>query len=195
MPYYYNADMISNRHRNEDAAAGVFTYVLLVFLCGILFLVIGFGIDKVTALASTMYTGVGESELRFSTVNWMLLVWRVEPLLVLILVGFNYWVSELRTNSNMADTGTMIIAAAEVVTMTFIIIMLTLFCGGALDTVVNFVNTFPISSPDTSLYAAVQYISVTYYGVMFLVLLGVIVQFAMTCVQTVDYNTYNTTYG
>jgi hypothetical protein len=186
---------MSGSHTNEDAAAGIFTFVLLFFLCGILFIVVGFGVDKITALASTMYTGINESQLRFETANWMLLVFRAEPLIFLILIGYNFWVSEMRQNSGMADTGTMIIAVAEVITMTFIIIMFTLFGGSALDTVVQFVNTFPVTNPDISLYSAVQYISVCFYGIMFLVLVGILAQFGMTCVRTVDYNTYNTTYG
>lgn len=186
--------MISKHHHNEDAAAGVFTYTLLFLLCGILFLMIGFGVDKVTMLASNLYTGVGESQLRFETVNWMLVVFRAEPVIMLILMGINYWVSELRVNSGMTDTGTMIIASAEMITMTFVLITFTLYGGYAIDTLVTFINTFPIANPDTSLYAAVQYISVSYYGLCFLILIGVIVQFAMTCVRTVDYNTYNNTY-
>ena len=186
--------MISKHHHNEDAAAGIFTFVLLFLLCGILFLMIGFGVDKVTMLASNLYTGVGESQLRFETVNWMLVVFRAEPVIMLVLMGINFWVSELRVNSGMASTGVMIIAAAELITMTFVILVFTLYGGYALDTLVTFVNTFPISNPDTSLYAAVQYISVSYYGLCFLILIGVIVQFAMTCVRDVTYNEYNTSY-
>ena len=186
--------MISKHHHNEDAAAGIFTFVLLFLLCGILFLIIGFGVDKVTMLASNLYTGVGESQLRYEIANLMLVVFRAEPILVLILIGVNFWVSELRVNSGMADTGTMVIAAAEMITMTFIILMFTLYGGYALDTLVTFVNSYTVINPDVSLYSAVQYISPSFYGIMFLILIGVIVQFAMTCVRTVDYNTYNTTY-
>jgi hypothetical protein len=182
-------------HKSEDAAASIFTFVLLFLLCAILFLMIGFGVDKITLIASNMFTGVGESQLRFETFNVMILVFRIEPIIMLMSIGLNYWVSTLRINSSMADTSTMIIAAAEMITMTFILIVFEIFGGSALDNLVNFINKFPIANPDVSLFAAVQYIEVCYFGILFLILIGVIVQFVVTCIKTVDYSAYNTYYN
>jgi hypothetical protein len=142
-----------------------------------------------------MYTGVGESQLRFDTFNVMIMAFRIEPIIMLVSIGVNYWVSTLRINNSMADTGTMIIAAAEMITMTFILIVFELFGGSALDNLVNFINKFPVANPDVSLYVAVQYINVCFYGIMFLIMVGVIVQFCMVCVKTVDYNQFNNYYG
>jgi hypothetical protein len=182
-------------HKSEDAAASIFTFVLLFLLCAILFLMIGFGVDKITLVASNMFTGVGESQLRLDTFNVMILVFRIEPIIMLMSIGLNYWVSTLRINSSMADTSTMIIASAEMITMTFILIVFELFGGSALDNLVNFINKFPITNPDISLFAASQYISVCFYGLMFLILVGVVVQYVVTCVKTVDFSAYNTYYG
>jgi len=183
-------------YTNDDGAAGIFTFVLLFILSGILFIMIGFGIDKLVMLAISMFSsGVGMSQYRFDAVNVMLIIFRIEPLIVLFGIGLNFWVSEGRLNSGMADTGTMIIAATELLTMTLILTMFCLYGGAGLDTLVNYINHTTVVNPDLSLFGAVQYISPVFYGMLVLILIGVIVQFIMTCVRVVDYNTYQTTYG
>lgn len=172
---------------NEMAAAGIFTFVLVFFLAAILFVLIGFGIDRVTLIAARMFDGTPASQLRFDVVNLQLLAFRIEPFLLLIGLGFNYWVGEMRQYSGMADVSTMIFASAEMITITFVVIVLTLFGGFGIDTVVNFVNHMIVINPDLDLFLAVQYIAPVFYGIMLLVIVGVIAQFFMTCVQVVDY--------
>ena len=147
------------RYDNEEAAASLFTFVLLFFLCAILFIMVGFGVDKITAISSSMFTGIGDSQLRYETANVMLLAFRVEPIIMLFGLMINNWVSTLRVNTGMADTGTMIIAGAEMITMTLIMVVFTLFGGYALDNLVNFINKFTVANPDLGMYAAVQYIT------------------------------------
>lgn len=175
---------------SEDAAAGVFTYVLLFFMAALLFIVIGFGIDRFTLIASTMFYNLPASQMRFDVVNLMLLVFRAEPVILFVCIGINYWVCELRQFSGMVDVGTMILAVVEMITLTLVVVAFTLFGGYGLDTLVNFVNNFTVLNPDLSLFAAVQYIAPVFYGTMFLILLGVVIQFVMTCVQTVDFSQY-----
>ena len=174
------------KHHNEEAAASLFTFVLLFFLCAILFIMVGFGVDKITMISANMFTGIGDSQLRYETANVMILAFRVEPIIMLLGLMINNWVSTLRVNTGMADTGTMIIAGAEMITMSLIMIVFTLFGGYALDNLVNFINKFTVITPDLSLYSAVQYITPCFYGIMFLILMGIIIQFIMTCVRTVD---------
>jgi len=183
------------KHHNEEAAASLFTFVLLFFLCAILFIMVGFGVDKITMISANMFTGIGDSQLRYETANVMILAFRVEPIIMLLGLMINNWVSTLRVNTGMAETGTMIIAGAEMITMSLIMIVFTLFGGYALDNLVNFINKFTVITPDLSLYSAVQYITPCFYGIMFLIMMGIIVQFIMTCVRTVDYNVYNTYAG
>lgn len=175
---------------SEEAAAGVFTYVLLFFMAAILFIIIGFGIDRFTLISSTMFYNAPASQMRFDVVNLMLLAFRAEPVILFVCIGINYWVCELRQYSGMVDVGTMVLATVEMITMTLIVVAFTLFGGYGLDTLVNFVNNFTVVNPDLSLFAAVQYIAPVFYGCMFLILLGVVIQFIMTCVQTVDYSQY-----
>ena len=175
------------KYSDEDAAAGIFTLILVFLLASIMFIVIGYGIDRFTLLASSMFTNSVASQARFDTVNYMLLVFRAEPFILLFGIGYNYWVSEMRQFTGMADVGTMIVAATEMITMTLVLIAFTLFGGYGMDTVVNFVNNYAFANPDVSLFAAVQYIAPMFYGAMFLILIGVLVQFIMTCVRTVDY--------
>jgi len=175
---------------NDDAAAGIFTFVVLFFLSAVLFTLVGFGVDRFTLISSTMFAGTPASQMRFDTVNLMLLAFRMEPIILFFAIGINYWVTELRQYSGMADVGTMIIAAVEMITMTLVLVAFALFGGYGLDTLVHVMNNFVIDNPDLSLFAAVQYISPLFYGVMLLILIGVIVQFVMTCVRTVDYTHY-----
>lgn len=175
---------------NDDAAAGVFTFVLIFFLAAILFIAVGFGIDRFTVVAAKMFVGSAAAQMRFDVVNLQLLAFRIEPFILLLGLGINYWVSEMRQFSGMADVGTMIVAAVEMITMTLVLTAFTLFGGFGLDTLVNVVNNFTIINPDLDMFAAVQYISPVFYGAMLIILIGVIVQFLMTCVQTVDYQRY-----
>jgi uncharacterized membrane protein YidH (DUF202 family) len=184
--------MKMQRDSNEDAAAGIFTFVLVFLVAGIMFIAIGFGIDRFTAISTIMFaSGTGYSQMRFQTVGVELLAFRVEPFVLLLGLGLNYWVSEMRQFSGMADVGVMIVGAVEMITMTLILTAFTLFGGYGIDTVVNTVNKLVlVQNPDLSLFAAVQYIEPCFYGIMFLILIGVIVQFIMLCVQTVDYQYY-----
>lgn len=175
------------KYSDEDAAAGIFTLILVFLLASILFIVIGYGIDRFTVLASSMFTNTVAAQARFDTVNIMLLVFRAEPFVLLFGIGYNYWVGEMRQFTAMADVGTMIVAAAEMITMTLVLIAFTLFGGYGLDMVTNFVNNYSFSGADPSLFMAVQYIAPMFYGAMFLILIGVLVQFVMTCVRTIDY--------
>jgi hypothetical protein len=185
--------MIGRSHSHENAAAGLFTFAALFFLGAMMFLLIGFGIDKFTVMSSAMFTGTHASQMRFDVVNIEMMAFRAEPIIFLIALGVNYWVGELRQFSGMVDIGAMVVATVEMITMTLIIIAFTLFGGYGLDSLMDFVNNFTIINPDLSLFMAVQYIAPVFYGVMFLILFGVIVQFVMTCVKTVDYPTYGYT--
>jgi len=183
-------------YTNDAGAAGVFTYVLLFLLSAILFLMIGYGVDRMILMSLNLFSsGNFMSQFRFDTVNLMLMAFRIEPLIMLLGITINFWVSEGRLNSGMADTGTMIIASTEMIVMTLILIMFTLYGGFGLDSLVYLINHTVTPNPDLSMFGAVQYISPIFYGIMLLILIGVIVQFLMTCVQTVDYGNYQTTYG
>ena len=176
------------KHDNDEAAVGIFTLVLVFLLASVLFIVIGYGIDRFTLLSSAMFTGTAATQMRFDTVGIMIAAFRVEPFILLIGIGMNYWLAEMRQQTGMADVGTMIMAAVEMITMTLILIAFTLFGGYGIDMVVNFANNYAVATPDLSLFMAVQYISPMFYGIMFLILVGVIVQFIMTCYKSVDYS-------
>jgi hypothetical protein len=176
------------KHDNEEAASGIFTLVLIFLLASVLFIVIGYGIDRFTLISSTMFSGSAATQLRFDTVNIMVAAFRVEPFILLIAAGMNYWMQEMRQYTGMADVGTMIMATVEMITMTMVAIAFTLFGGYGLDTVINFVNNYTFANPDLSLFAAVQYLAPMFYGIMFLILIGIIIQFIITCIQTTDYS-------
>lgn len=173
---------------NETAAAGIFILVVTFFLAALLFILIGFGIDRITLMSARMFDGTAAAQLRFDVVNLQLMAFRVEPFILFIGLGFNHWVGEMRQYTGMADVGTMFYAAAEMIIITLTIIVLTLYGGFGIDTVVNFVNHWVIANPDLDMFLAVQYIDPVFYGITVLAIVGVIAQFLMTCVQTVDYS-------
>lgn len=177
------------KYDNEEAAAGLFTLILVFLLSSVMFVVIGFGIDRFTLMSSTMFSGTAASQMRFDTVGLMITAFRLEPIILLVAIGINYWIAETRQYSGMADVSTMVIAAVEMISMTLVLIAFTLFGGFGLDVVIGYVNNATMmGTPDLAMFAAVQYIAPAFYGIMFLVLVGVVIQFIMTCVQTVDYS-------
>jgi len=184
------------KHDNEEGVAGLFTLVLVFLLASLMFIIIGFGIDRFTLISQTMFAGTAASQMRFDTINIMITAFRLEPFILLIAIGINYWIGEMRQYTGMADVGTMIIACVEMITMTLILIAFTLFGGFALDTVVGYVNKAQLlGSPDLDLFIAVQYITPVFCGIMFLILVGIIIQFIMTCVKTSDYTQTGGYYG
>ena len=63
---------------NEDASAGgLLTLVTVFILAGILFLLIGFAVDKIVLVGLKMFSGIGTSQMRFDIVNLQLLVFRL----------------------------------------------------------------------------------------------------------------------
>jgi hypothetical protein len=64
--------------------------------------------------------------------------------------------------------------------------MFTLFGGGSIDFVVNFVNEwqFPVIQDMNFL---IQYLGTVYYAFMFLLTIAIVAQFIVLCFQTIDY--------
>jgi hypothetical protein len=139
-------------------------------------------------VAIKMFTGTGTSQMRFDIVNLQLLVFRAEPLILLIGLGINHWVNALREYSGAVSLGSLLMGAVEMIMLTVVMIALTLFGGAGIDMVMNAANGMTIVGATSELYGAVQYIAPVFYGFMLLILLGIVIQFVVMCVQTVDYS-------
>jgi hypothetical protein len=179
--------------KNDEASAGgILTLVTVFLLAGILFLLIGFSVDRIVLVALKMFAGTGSSQLRFDMVNLQLVIFRAEPFVLLIGLGINHWVNALREYSGAVSLGTLLYGAVEMIMLTVVMIALTLFGGAAIDMIIGTTTAHAIAGATTELYSAVQYIAPVFYGFMLLITLGIVIQFLVQCVQTVDYSQLRT---
>lgn len=177
------------RPDNEEASAGgLITLVAVFLLSGILFLLMGFALDKIVLVALRMFSGTGSSQMRYDVVNLMILAFRAEPFIVLIGLGINHWVNALREYSGAISLGTLLRGAGEMIMLSVVMIAFTLFGGAAIDMLIVNTNVQNFIGATTELYGAVQYTAPVFYGFMFLILIAIIIQFFILCVQTVDYS-------
>lgn len=178
---------------NEEASAGgLLTLITVFILAGILFLLIGFAVDKIIMVALRLFSSSGTSQMRFDIVNLQLLVFRAEPIVLLIGLGINHWVNAMREYSGAVSLGSLLSGAAEMIMLTVVMIALTLFGGAAIDMIMNSTNGMNIVGATGELYGAVQYAAPVFYGFMLLILIGIVIQFVILCVQTVDYSQMRT---
>lgn len=175
------------RYDNSDAAGAVITLVSVFLLSAILFLIIGYGVDRVVWINNALQ-GMPSSQLRYDTLSVMLMTFRFEPMVVLVGAGLNTWIASVRTFSGEVDLSGMLQGVAEMIILTLAVIALTMFGGIGIEFVINMVNTSPVlSGGDLMLYQAVQYVAPTFYGICFIGLLGAVIQFILQCVQVIDY--------
>jgi len=174
------------RYDNDSGAAGIITLMFVFLLASVIFIVSGFGIDRLTTLAiQTM--GENASQLRYDTLNIQLILFRIQPLILLIGAGINYWVTESKQISGITDLGGMLMSAAEMIIGSFTLMLLTFFGGGALEMVIGTVEAWNFT-PIEEHYLVIQYLSVTFYGIMTLLVVSLIALFIVRCVQIVDYS-------
>lgn len=178
------------RHDNEEAAGATLTLVSVFLLSCVLFILIGYGVDKIVAISIATQSIMPATQMRYDVIRLMLLVFRFEPLILLLGGGINVWVVSTKAMGGWAesDLAQMGIGAAELILLTLGMIALVMFGGGALETVVNVVNNVPfVSGENAELYSAVIYVGVLFYGLCFLGLVGAVVQYLILCVRSVDY--------
>ena len=171
----------------EASAGGIITLVAVFLVSGILFVAIGYGIDKITLLTATLYATSPASQIRFDTVEWMIAIFRIEPIILLIGAGINYFVNSIREYSGAVSLSVLLSGAAEMIALSIVLIAMTLFGGGAVDQVIYFINNWQIGGTPIDLFSAIQYTGVVFYGFMLLINISLIIQFLILCVQTVDY--------
>lgn len=170
---------------NDRAAAGIITLVFVFLLSAILFSIIGYGVDRLTIMASKTLLE-SASQLRYDVMNVQLILFRIEPLILLLGAGINYWINQTRQFGGITDLGGMLTSAAEMILSTFILMILCFTGGGALDTVVGIMETWNfIPLEDT--YTIIQYLAPTFYGFMTLLIVATIALFVAKCFQIVDY--------
>ena len=175
-------------HSNDEAAGAVLTLVSVFLLSGILFVLIGYGIDKVILTSFNLATTMPSSQVRYDVVQLMLKVFQFEPILILLGVAINAWVSSIRTQSGDVNLSAMMVGAAELIIITLVVIGLVMFGGMAIESVITAMNHFVIGGGggQPGLFSAVQYSGMIFYGVCFLGLVGACIQYLILCVQTVD---------
>ena len=171
---------------SESAAGGIITLLFCFILAGVLFVLMGFGIDRLTLLASKMFVNVAASQMRYDVFAIQLMIFRAEPFIMLLGIGINYWINQTRVVSGIVELGTLLMGAGEMIILTLVLMMFNLFGGYAIDFVVQFVNSWAFVVQEDMMFV-IQYLGVVFYGFMFLLTLAVVVQFIVLCVQTIDY--------
>jgi len=172
----------------DGSAGGLITLVLVIILAGIMYLLVGGAIDKIIMVGLKLFSGSGASQMRYDTINLLLLVFRAEPLVVLLGVGINHWVNALREYSGGVSLSGMAIAVIEMMIGTVIMVAITLFGGAAIDLVIASSNGMTIMGANPELYSAVQYTGPIFYGFCLLITIGLVIQFVITCVSVADYS-------
>jgi hypothetical protein len=184
------------RADNEEASAGgIITLIGVFLLCGILFVACGMAVDRITAADIKMFSGgIGYSYIRYEIVNLMILLFRAEPIVLLIGAGINYWTNSIRSFSGAISLGVVLQGGSEMIFSTLLLIVFTLFGGKGQDAVLKITESWVLPAGSSEFFAAVQYVPITFYGLMLLIAFFTVVLFVILCVQTVDYaNQY--TYG
>lgn len=188
---------MKGKYDNSEAAGAVISIVAVFLLSSALFVIIGYGIDRVVAAMIHMQF-MPSSQLRYNILTIFLTTFRFEPILILVGTGLNAWVASIRTVSGEIDLSSMMLAASELILITIALIAITVFGGLGLESVINIVNTNPMLNgsllpasivPEIlPLYQAVQFLPNVVYGLAFLGLVGAIIQWFLTCVQVSDYS-------
>ena len=179
---------MDKRKWNEEASAsGILTLVFVFMLCGILFVMIGFAIDRVVTTAIQGFSMFPVSQMRVDILKIMIMIFRFEPFIIVISLGINHLINANRSTSGFSDLSTLAISAGEMIILTVVIIALTFFGGMGVEMVINIINTTPIGSPDLGLFSAIQYTLPVFYGMCVIGLMGSVIQFVVQCVSTVDY--------
>jgi hypothetical protein len=180
--------MKSNQYDNESAAGATISLVAVFLLSCILFILIGYGIDRIILTSINIAASMPATQMRYDTIMNMIMVFRFEPFIIIIGAGINTWVVSTRSQSGDVDLGGLLGGAAEMLLLTVGMIALVMFGGAALESVVSVINNVPfVVTEQIGLYSMIMYIGPIFYGLCFLGLVGAVIQFVMLCVQTVDY--------
>jgi len=174
---------------NSIAAGSTITMISVFLLSCVLFILIGFGIDKVIMASLNFQSILASSQMRYDVIKVMLMAFEFEPFIILFGAVVNVWVVSSRSQSGESDLSGMLVAASEMLLLTLGVVALTTFGGLAIESVIGVMNNLVLTTTtQPGLYSAVVYIAPVFYGLCVLGLFGVIIQFIMTCVQTVDYS-------
>lgn len=176
------------RSDSELAAGATITLVSVFLLSAFLYILIGYGIDRIILVSLQTANVMASTQQRYDTIRVMLTVFQFEPIIMLVGVGINTWVSSTRSESGEVDLSSMLMGASEMIILTLVLIALTMFGGMAIESVINVVNHTAIGlAPDIALFGAVVYTAPLFYGLTVLALMGVVIQYLILCVKVVDY--------
>jgi hypothetical protein len=172
----------------EEAAGGLMALVMGFLLAGFLLLVTGFGLDLVTHIATQLFSILTTaSQMRYDVFELEVMVFRAEPIIFLLGLGINYWITEIRTESGAVALGAITMGICETCIITFVLMLMTLYGGYAVDYICNFVNNWFMPGINTFWFYVPQYIPIVFYAFMFFLSIAVVVQFVILCFQTIEY--------
>ena len=172
------------------SAGGIITFVGVILLGGILLVCCGYAIDKVTEYNWNFRSEDQASQIRYDLVTLMIMTFRFEPIVLIIGAGINYLVNSARQFSGEIALGTILFGAAEMILLSLGVIALSLFGGIGIDEAAKWSSLLDITSSAAVAenYFAVQFVGPVIYGVLLLIMFGLVIKFIILCVQTVDYS-------
>lgn len=177
---------------NEEASAGgIFALVSIFLLAGFIFVVNGFVLDQLTGVANSgMFENVAASQLRYDVFNLMVMVFRFQPIMVLLALGLNQLMSSNMQFSEMTPLSKLAFGVIELEFITVIMMAVAMYGGYGLDAIVSTVSLMGLGTTGTvgtTGYTLIQYIPNVFYGVMILIIIGATIQFVLECVQVSDH--------
>lgn len=177
-----------NHSNDNGSAGGIFTLVAIFLLAGMVFVINGYALDKLTAVANGgMFAAVSATQMRYDVFNLMVMVFRFQPILVLISLGLNRLLSANMQFSEQTPLSSLTYGVVEMIFLTIVIMAFTMFGGTAIDAVVSTVTSIGMGDPSIG-YELIQFIPSIFYGMMFLALVGICIQFVLECVQVADHS-------
>ena len=171
--------------RNDEAAGGILALTFVFLLSAIMFIIMGYGVDRLTMLAQNVMT-TNVNQMRYDMLNAQLILFRLEPLILLVAAGINYWVTESRQMSGITDLSGMLMSAVEMVLGTFTLMLLSFFGGGALDMIQGIMEGWAFT-PIGDSYMVIQFLGSAFYSLVTLMIVSIIALFVIRSVQIVDY--------
>lgn len=173
---------------NEEASAsGIMTLVFVFLLCGVLFVFMGYAIDRIVMTAINQFSTFPVSQMRIDTLKICIMIFRFEPFIIIFGLGINHLINANRSSSGFSDLSALTISAGEMIILTVVVLALMFYGGLGVEMVISTMNGTVIPNPDTSLYSAVQYVLPVFYGLCVIGLMGSIIQFLVQCSAAVDY--------
>lgn len=183
--------MITNYPNDEASASGIITIVAIFLLAGFLLIANGYVVDVILEIANTAsFATAPATQMRYDIVQLQVMLFRFLPILVLISLGINRLLAANREFSEVAPLSSLSFGVVEMVFLEIVALVVTVFGGHAIDTVVSTMTSFTMGGSEglRLMSGVIQYTPNIFAGCMFLISCGIAIQFVLEAVQVADHS-------